>query len=81
MARSDPGQYRTGPDPWQEWARRAGRASGGCGLYGHAWTAGIADAADFVLAISCWLDAGLPRALSSEVDTGSREKTRQNRED
>jgi len=61
-------------DPWQEWARSAGRASGGCGLYRPVWATGISDATDFVLAIFLLADAGLPRALSSDVDTGSREE-------
>jgi hypothetical protein len=37
------------------------------------WTTGITDATDFVLAIFPSADAGLPRTLSSEVDTASRE--------
>jgi hypothetical protein len=61
-------------DPWQEWARSAGRASGGCGLYRPVWATGISDATDFVLAIFLLADAGLPRAPSSDVDTGSREE-------
>jgi hypothetical protein len=79
MARSDPGPIERVRDPKQEWARSAGRASGGWGLYRRAWTTGITVATVFVLAIFLLADAGLPRALSSEVDTGSHEKTRQNR--
>jgi hypothetical protein len=74
MARSDLGPIERVRDPKQEWARSAGRASGGCGLYRRAWTTGITVATVFVLAIFLSADAGLPRALSSEVDTGSREE-------
>jgi hypothetical protein len=74
MARSDPGPIERVRDPKQEWARSAGRASGGWGLYRRAWTTGITVATVFVLAIFLLADAGLPRALSSEVDTGSREE-------
>jgi hypothetical protein len=45
------------------------------------WTTGITDATDFVLAIFLLADAGLPRALSSEVDTGSREENTKTQKD
>jgi hypothetical protein len=45
------------------------------------WTTGITDATDFVLAIFLLADAGLPRALSSEVDAGSREENTTKQQD